>query len=179
MAGGDAYASPAKGGGTTLPGKPQDAWPNGSASPGPIAVLSGKGASTSRGGAPKRRNSIMDLLEKHGDNSKQLISRAGFEALCEQLGLRMNAIEKRRAFNGLDTMDGTKDGLLEYSYVRCASALLLSCLSDCLAAWLLRLLRRPNLSGAAHAAGPRLGQGQAPDAAPERAAARAQAVRHG
>ena len=46
----------------------------------------------------KRRNSIMDLLEAHGDNSKQLISCAGFEALCEQLGLRVNATEKRRAY---------------------------------------------------------------------------------
>jgi hypothetical protein len=106
MAGGDAYASPEKGGSSTLPGKPQDAWPNATDDDGAStgATTDGKGGGANRTAAgkgrptAKRRNSIMDLLETHGDNSKQLISRAGFEALCEQLGLRMNAIEKRRAY---------------------------------------------------------------------------------
>ena len=60
----------------------------------------------------------MELLDEHGDSDKQLITRAGFEALCDHLGLRLNTIEMRRAFTSLDNMDGTKDGQLEYSYVR-------------------------------------------------------------
>ena len=60
----------------------------------------------------------MELLEQHGDQNKQLIDRAGFDALCDELGLKLNALEKRRAFSSLDAMDHAKDGHVAYSYVR-------------------------------------------------------------
>jgi hypothetical protein len=113
MAGGSAYKSPeksAKPDEGALPGQPQDAWPGTKAGP------PGDTKGTKR--PAKRRNSIMELLDEHGDSDKQLITRAGFEALCDHLGLRLNTIEMRRAFTSLDNMDGTKDGQLEYSYVR-------------------------------------------------------------
>ena len=118
MAGGSAYKSPEKLA-STLPGKPQDAW-NGPASGEPQQAAT-KGSIANRSGG--RRNSIMDLLDQHGDQDKQLIDRAGFEALCDELGLRLNTLEKRRAFSSLDAMDGSKDGQLEYSYVRRRPAL--------------------------------------------------------
>ena len=106
MAGGAAYQSPEK-----PAGKPQAAW-------------NGTDADKGNGVKRTRRNSIMELLDKHGDKEKQLIDRAGFDALCDQLGLRLNAIEKRRAFISLDALDeGRKDGKLEYSYVRRHTAL--------------------------------------------------------
>lgn len=107
MAGGAAYKSPEK-----TAGKPQAAWD------GPRSGT-GADAGSTTGGKPKRRNSIMELLDQHGDKEKQLLDRAGFDALCDQLGLRLSSIEKRRAFSSLDAMDGNgrKDGKLEYSYV--------------------------------------------------------------
>lgn len=116
MAGGAAYQSPEKPA-TTLPGKPQDAWHGASraeSQPTGTTTTEGKGTIRSSG----RRNSIMELLDQHGDREKQRIDRAGFDALCDELGLRLNAIEKRRAFSSLDSMDGSRDGKLEYSYVR-------------------------------------------------------------
>jgi hypothetical protein len=161
MAGGSAYKSPEKPT-TTLPGKPQDAW-NGPASEPPQVAT--KGSIAKRAGG--RRNSIMDLLDQHGDQDKQLIDRAGFEALCDELGLRLNTIEKRRAFSSLDAMDGSKDGQLEYSYVRRRPALAPGVPSS---------RRCYHLTQARRCPGPRLGQGQAPIAVASRTPARPEAV---
>ena len=78
-------------------------------------TFSGNGPNPRSGG---RRNSIMELLDQHGDENKQLIDRAGFDALCDELGLKLNGLEKRRAFSSLDAMDHAKDGQVAYSYVR-------------------------------------------------------------
>ena len=102
------YASPEKGEGATLPGKPQDAW-----------------NSTEAGRAPgttpthKRRNSVVDLLDELATGDEDgAITRAGFDKLCEQMGVNMNSLERRRAFASLDKLDGKDDGRSQYSYVR-------------------------------------------------------------
>ena len=146
------YASPEKGEGATLPGKPQDAW-----------------NSTEAGRAPgatpthKRRNSVVDLLDELATGDEDgAITRAGFDKLCEQMGVNMNALERRRAFASLDKLDGTNDGRSQYSYVRPCP---------------LSLVRGARNAG--RCPGARLGQEEKAESAARGSAAGSQAVRHG
>ena len=73
----------------------------------------------------RRRASVMEMIDEVGaastkDTSGRVnsIDRAGFDLLCEKMGLRMSAHARKRAFKSLDTKEGdARDGLLDYAFV--------------------------------------------------------------
>ena len=91
------------------------------------AAEPGGGAATKKKKAPRRRRaSVMEMLDEAGketaDGDVQAplsqINKAGFDALCDKMGLRLNAVQRKRAFRALDTADGgSKDGMLDFGAV--------------------------------------------------------------
>jgi hypothetical protein len=62
---------------------------------------------TSPDSRTSRRGSVNDIIADMA-NTKNQIDYAGFCAICDDMLLHMNAVQKKRAFNKLDRVDGSR-----------------------------------------------------------------------